>query len=82
MSNSSIWPIDRTLPGAITPGQSGSGKDGNKEVVCIPQSSTITGASSSDCLMSYPEHSLRGGGGSYLSPEMQSVHSTAPFSWR
>ena len=47
---SSIQPIDRTLPGTITPGQSGPGSDGNKGVFCIPQSSSITGNSPSDCL--------------------------------
>ena len=33
MSNSCIWPIDKTLSGVITPGQSGSGSDGNEEVL-------------------------------------------------
>ena len=56
---SSISPIDRTLTGATTPGQSGLGSDGNEEVLCIPQSSSITGASPSDCLVSYLGHSLR-----------------------
>ena len=32
-----------TLSGATTPGQSGPGSDGNKEVLHIPQSSSITG---------------------------------------
>ena len=32
-----IWPVDRTLPGAITPGQSAPERDGNKCVLCIPQ---------------------------------------------
>ena len=40
---SSIWPIDRTLSGATTPGQSGHGSDGNEGVLRIPQSSCITG---------------------------------------
>ena len=40
---SSIWPIERTLSGATTPGQSGPGSNGNKGVLCIPQSSSITG---------------------------------------
>ena len=31
MSNNSIWTIDRTLSGAITPGQSGPGSNGSKE---------------------------------------------------
>ena len=41
---SSIWPIDRTLSGATTPGQSGSGRTVIKGVLNIPQSSNITGA--------------------------------------
>ena len=41
-----------------TPGQSGHGSNGNKRVLHIPQSSSITGASPSDCLVSYPGHSL------------------------
>ena len=56
---SSIWPIDRTLSGAITPDQSGPGSDGNKWALRIPQSFSITGTSSSDCLVSYLGHSLR-----------------------
>ena len=36
MSNSSFLPIDRTLLGATTPGQSGSGNDGNEGVLYIP----------------------------------------------
>ena len=60
-SNISIWPIDRTLPGATTPGESVPGSNDNEKVLCIPQSSSITGASPSDCLVSYPGHALRGG---------------------
>ena len=45
MQFSSIWPIDRTLSGATTLGQSGPGSDGNKAVLRIPQSSSITGTS-------------------------------------
>ena len=45
---SSIQPIDRTLPGAITPDQNGPVSDSNKEVFRIPLSSSITGASPSD----------------------------------
>ena len=37
---SSIWPIDRTLSGATTPGQSGPGSDGNEGVLHIPVYST------------------------------------------
>ena len=78
MSNSFIWPIDRTLSGATSLSLSRSGSNGNKGVLHIPQSSRITGASSLD-LVSYPGHSL--GGGSYPSAEMQSVCSSAPANW-
>ena len=33
---SSIWPIDKTLSGAPILGQSRTGSDGNKGVLCIP----------------------------------------------
>ena len=59
---SSIWPIDRTLSSAITLGQSGPGSDDSEGLFHIPQSSSITGTSPSDCLVSYPGHSLWGGG--------------------
>ena len=55
---SSIWPIDRTLSGTTTPEQSWTGREGNEDVLRIPQSSSITGTSSSDCLVTYPGHSL------------------------
>ena len=58
MQFSSIWPIDRILSGVTTPGLNEPGSDGNKEVLCIPQSSNITEASPSDCLVSYPEQSV------------------------
>ena len=48
---SSIWPIDRTLSGSTTLGQGGTP---------LPQSSSITGTSLSDCLMSQSGHSLGG----------------------
>ena len=67
MWNSSIWLIDGTLSFATTRGQSGPGSNGNERVLCIPQSSSITGASLSDCLVSYPGHT-----------EMQSGYFTAP----
>ena len=76
---SSIWPIDRTLSGAITPGQSGPGSDGNEGELHIPQSTSITGTSPSDFLVSYLEHSLEG---SYPSAEKQSVYSTASADWQ
>ena len=78
MWNSFVWPIDRTLSGATNPGQSGHGSNGNEEVLHIPQSSSITGVSPSDCFVSYLGHSL---GVSYLSAEMQSVYSIAPADW-
>ena len=75
MLNSSLW----TLPGATTPGQSGPGSNGNKGVICIPQSSSSTEALSSDCLVSYLGHLF---GKSYPSAEMQSVYSTVtPTNW-
>ena len=49
---SSIWPTDRTLWGASTPGQSRPENDDNKRVLCIPQSSP------SDRLVSYLGHSF------------------------
>ena len=58
MSNSSIWPIDRTLSGATTADQSEPGSDGNDPVLCKPQSSGIIETLPSDFLVSYPEHSL------------------------
>ena len=76
MQFSFIWPIDRTLSGATTLGQSGPGSDGNEGVLHIPQSYNITGPSLSDCLASYTGHSLRRE--SYSSAEVQSVYSTAP----
>ena len=75
---SSIWPIDRTLSSATTPGQSGPGSNGNEGVLRIPQISSITGTSPSDGLMSYPGHSL---GEFYPSAEKQSVYSTTPSDW-
>ena len=74
----SIWPIDSTLLGATTLGQSGPGSDGNKFLLHIPQSSSITGSSTSDCLVSYLGHSL---GESYPSAKMQLVYSTVPANW-
>ena len=48
---SSIWPIDRTLSGATTVGQSEPGSDGNEGVLCILQSSSIIGTSRLDALL-------------------------------
>ena len=60
MQFSSIQLIDRALLGATISGQSGLGTNGNEGVLRIPQSSSITGTSPSDCLVSYPGHSLGG----------------------
>ena len=75
MQFSSIQPIDRTLSGATNPDQSGSGSNGNEGVLYIPQSSSITRTSSSDCLVSYQDtHSAwvlplcRGAVGVFYSP--------------
>ena len=79
MQFNSVKPIDMTLSGAIAPGQNGPGSDGNDGVLCILQSSNVTGTSPSDCLVSYPGHWLEEG--SYPSAEMKSVYSTAPADW-
>ena len=55
-------PQTGTLSGATTPGQSGHGSDGNEGVLRIPQISSTAGTSPSDCLVSYPGHSLAEGG--------------------
>ena len=72
----SIQPIDRDLSGNTTPGQSGSRRDGNEEVLRIPQSPSITGTSPSDCLVHTQD--TRCGGGAYPSAEKQSVYCTSP----
>ena len=73
MSNSSIWPIDRTLSGATTPDHRGAWSEGDKGLHHIPQSSGITGASPSEYLDSYLGLSLKE---FYPSAGMQ-LHSTA-----
>ena len=49
-----------------------------KDTPHSPQSSSITGSSPLNCLMSYPGHSLRE---SYLFEETQSVYSAIPANW-
>ena len=56
---SSILPIDRTLSGTNTLGQSWPWSECNEGILHIPQSSRITGTSPWDCLVSYWGHSLR-----------------------
>ena len=65
-----LTPIDRTISGVTNLGQSGPGINGNAVVLCIPQISSIYGASPSDSLVSCLGHSLEG---SYLSTEMHSI---------
>ena len=49
---SSIWPIDRTILGATILSGNGPGIGVNEGVLCITPTSSITRASSSDCLVS------------------------------
>ena len=78
MSKSSIWPIDKTLIGATTPGYSGPGSDGNEEIILIHPSFSFTEASPSDCVVSYLGHSLVA---CDFSAEIQSVYSAALADW-
>ena len=80
MQFSSIWLIDRTPSGASTLGHSGPESDGNEWMIRIPQSSSFTRTSPSDCLVSYAGHSL-GGGESYPSAKKQLVYFIAPADW-
>ena len=57
---------------------SGPGSDNKEGILCIPQSSSITGTLPSDGFLSYPGHSLEE---SYSSAEKQLVYSTAPNDW-
>ena len=49
---SSIWPIDRTLSSATTPARGDLRAMAMKGALPIPQSSSITWISTSDCLVS------------------------------
>ena len=75
MSNSSIWPIDWTISGDTTQRQSWPGSDSDGGMLRVPQSSSVTEASPSDCLVLYLVYSL---GESYPIAKMQSVYSTEP----
>ena len=75
---SSIWPIDKPLSGATTVDQSEPDSDGNKGILRIPQSSRITVATASDCLVSFLGPSL---GDTYPAAKMQSVYFTTPADW-
>ena len=70
--------MDKILLAATTLDQSVPGSDNNEGIHCISQSSSITEAAPSDCLVSYLGHALRE---SCPSEEMQSVYSTAPVDW-
>ena len=72
MSNSSIWPIDRILSGAMILGHSGTERDDNEEVLCILQCSSIK-------LFSVIFRTLIRE--VLPSAEMQSVYSTALTNW-
>ena len=61
MQFSSILPRDMALSGATIPGRIRPGSNYNEGVLHIPQSPSITGTSSSDCLVSYLGHSFGGG---------------------
>ena len=63
MSNSSIWPINRTLSGYTTSGQKGPGSNGNERVLHISQSSKTEDTHWQ---------------GSYPSAKMQLMYSTVP----
>ena len=71
MSNSSIWPIDKNLSGATSPGQSGPGSNRKNRILHI-RKIFKGGVSLSVSVMSYPGNSL--GGGFWPSSEMQSVY--------
>ena len=71
-------PIDKTQLGTTSTGYSEPGSDGNERVLHIPQSSSITEASPSDCLVLSTGYSW---GRSCTSAEMQSVYSTTPVDW-
>ena len=70
--------MDRALSGATISDHNGPGSNGNEEAFRIPQRPSIIGTSPSDCLVSYPGHSL---GESYPTAEVQSVYSTAQADW-
>ena len=67
-----------TLSGPTCPVQSGPESNVNEGVLCTTPNSSITGALSSDCLISYSRHLLDG---IYSFAEIQSVDSTAPVNW-
>ena len=51
--------MSKNFSAAPTPARVDKGSDGNEGVFNIPQSLGITGSSSSERFVPYPEHSLR-----------------------
>ena len=74
MYKSSFRLVDKTLSDASTLGLNGPGSDGNKEVLYIPNSSSIIGTSWSIFL--YHIHWYSWLGRSYTSAKVKSVYST------
>ena len=66
-----MWPTDRTLSAAITPGQREPRSNGNEGVLCITQNSSITRVPPSDCSVSYIQDTHWYGGG--LTPLQSAV---------
>ena len=58
MSNSCIWPIDRTIAGVTKQDQIRPGSDCNEGLLRISQSFSITGASPSDSLVLHAGNSV------------------------
>ena len=74
---SSIWPIDRTLSGAITPGQSEPRSDRNKGYSTYPKAPALQ-EPHHDNLVIYPRHlSVE----SYSFAEMLSMYSAVLADW-
>ena len=76
------------LSGATTPGQCGPGSNGNEGVLRIPQSSSTARTSPSECLVSYPGHSVGGGltplqrcNQCILQPQLTGQHLNSEFSF-
>ena len=74
--NLTISPIDKTLSGATTPGQSVWGSDGNERVLCFSRAGYLP----LDGSVSYPGHSL-GGGVFILCRDAEAIESTASAAW-
>ena len=75
---SSIWPIDRLYQVLPHRARVDLGAMVNKGRSAFPKAPVLLEASPSDCLVSYPGHSLER---FYPSAEMQSVYFTAPADW-